>query len=400
MPIKNKKKPASVARTKSRLRLNYDDVPVIDYVLAGVIVLLTLFGVVMVYNTSIILAFEQFGDKYWFLKNQAMWAILGLTGGLFTSMIDYRVWRKFAFPLVVITIVMLILVLVPGLSNEVYGAKQRLIIPGGLPFLKHIFIQPSEVAKLTLIMYLGSLLAKYNEQKKHEFPHAQFWIITSIILGLTAIEPDLGNAILIMGGAFAVYFVSGAPLLYILSLVAVGGLAALGYAFSSEYRRQRLFTFLDPNNDPQGVSYHVTQILIALGSGGFFGLGLGNSRQKHQYIPEVPTDSIFAIIGEELGFVGACLVISALIFIIWRGIKIAFACEDTFGRLLAIGIITNIALQTVVNLGGMVGIMPLTGVPLPFISYGGSSLTLMLVSIGILLNISKSTTVRSVKSQK
>jgi cell division protein FtsW len=348
----------------------------------------------MIYDTSVVVAFEQFNDKFWFLKNQAVWALIGVTGGFILSNINYRTWYQLSSILILITIGMLILVLIPGFSNEVYGAKQRLIIPG-IPVLNSIFIQPSEVAKLTLSMYLAGLLSSTKTDKKrrkpigNKLPHLQFFLITGIIVALIALEPDLGNAVLIMGTVFIIYFAAGVNVATLAGVTLVGFIMALLYAFSSDYRRQRIFTFLNPSRDPQGVSYQISQILIALGSGGLFGLGLGNSRQKYQYIPEVTTDSIFAIIGEELGLIGALAVIGALFFIIWRGYKIAEETEDRFGWLLAIGLTSNIAIQAFVNLAGMVGLLPLTGVPLPFISYGGTSLTLLLCSIGILLNISR-----------
>jgi len=188
------------------------------------------------------------------------------------------------------TMGMVVLVLLPFFSNEVYGARQRLVIPGGLPFLSHIFIQPSELMKISLVVYLAALLADYQDQKKPRLPHGQFMLVTGLAALLTAVEPDLGNAILIVSSAFIIYFVAGVHLLRFLAIVGMGLVTALGYALSSEYRRQRLFTFLNPQQDPQGVSYQITQILIALGSGGLWGLGLVNSRQKYQYIPEVSTD--------------------------------------------------------------------------------------------------------------
>jgi cell division protein FtsW len=381
---------------KSRLKkiLKYHRPKTADYLLALVTIGLTLFGLLMIYDTSVVVAFEQFNDKFWFLKNQAVWALIGVTGGFILSNINYRTWYQLSSILILITIGMLILVLIPGFSNEVYGAKQRLIIPG-IPVLNSIFIQPSEVAKLTLSMYLAGLLSSTKTDKKrrkpigNKLPHLQFFLITGIIVALIALEPDLGNAVLIMGTVFIIYFAAGVNVATLAGVTLVGFIMALLYAFSSDYRRQRIFTFLNPSRDPQGVSYQISQILIALGSGGLFGLGLGNSRQKYQYIPEVTTDSIFAIIGEELGLIGALAVIGALFFIIWRGYKIAEETEDRFGWLLAIGLTSNIAIQAFVNLAGMVGLLPLTGVPLPFISYGGTSLTLLLCSIGILLNISR-----------
>lgn len=356
-----------------------------DYVMALTVIALTVFGVVMVYNTSVIVAFEEFGDRFWFLKRQAVWAILGITAGFVVSGVNYHWWKKVAFPGIVVSVILLVLVFIPGFSNEVYGARQRLVVP----FL-NVFLQPAEIAKVALIVYLAALFDSAKQARQKYFPHKEFFMILVLIGGLVALEPDLGGALLIFASAFSVYFMAGAPLFYLLFIGIAGSLAAIGYTFSSNYRMQRVLTFLNPTSDPQGVSYQITQILIALGSGGLLGVGLGNSRQKYQYIPEVTTDSIFAILGEELGLLGALLIIGALAFIIWRGFSIGAQAKDEFGKLLAVGITANIGFQTVVNLGGMVGLLPLTGVPLPFISYGGSSLTILLISVGILLNISRS----------
>lgn len=356
--------------------------------LALVVIGLTIFGVVMVYNTSVVVAFEQFNDKYWFLKNQLLWAILGVGAGAIVSNISYKMFQKYALHAFIVSFIMIVLVLIPGFSNEIYGARNRLVIPG-IPLLQSISIQPSEIIKLTLVMYLAALLTPLLVKNKGNFPHKEFLILVGTTLLLVALEPDLGNAILIAVSAGVVYFASGAPLTYVLGIGGIGGLGAIIYALSSEYRRARILTFLNPTTNTESISYHIQQIFIALGSGGMLGVGLGNSRQKHQYIPEVTTDSIFAIVGEELGLIGALLVVGALVFIIWRGFRIAALAQDPFARLLALGITTNIAVQAIVNLGGMVGIMPLTGVPLPFVSYGGTSLTILLVSVGILLSISR-----------
>jgi len=213
--------------------------------------------------------------------------------------------------------------------------------------------------------------------------------MVGLVIGLVMLQPDLGTSIIIAGGAMLIYFVAGVPILdlIIVCLIMIGG--ALGFTFSSDYRKARILTFLNPQEGGADISYHINQIMIALGSGGLFGLGLGHSRQKFQYLPEATTDSIFAVIGEELGFVGAMLILAAFVVIIWRGFEIVEQCEDRFGKLLAAGIIAIISVQAFLNLTGMVAITPLTGVPLPFISYGGSSLTMMLVSFGVLLNISK-----------
>lgn len=375
-----------------------------DYVLALIVLGLTLFGVLMVYNTSVILAHEQFGDKFWFLKNQGIWAFLGIAGGYVVSNIDYHRWKKWARPLYLITVILLVLVLIPGVSQEVYGARSRISFPTGLPVLSHLNIQPSEAAKFALVLYLATWLSeaapKGTKSQTRSTKQATlklrplstvgpFLTIVGLVIGLVMLQPDLGTSIIIAGGAMLVYFVAGVPILdlIIVCLIMIAG--ALGFTFSSDYRKDRILTFLNPQQGSADISYHINQIMIALGSGGLFGLGLGHSRQKFQYLPEATTDSIFAIIGEELGFIGAMLILVAFMMIIWRGFEIVEQCEDQFGKLLAAGIIAIISVQAFLNLTGMVALTPLTGVPLPFISYGGSSLTMMLVSFGVLLNISK-----------
>lgn len=363
-----------------------------DYVFAAAILLLTLFGVLMVYNTGVVVAHEDFGDKYWFLKNQGMWAFLGITVGTVLSQIDYHVWQKYARPIFWVTIVLLVLVLVPGFSADVYGARRRITLELGLPLLTRISIQPSELAKFSLVLYLATWLSEtVDPQGKLEKLSTikPFLTVLGIVVGLVMLEPDLGTSIIISGSALMVYFLSGVPLIdvVVVALLLVGG--AAGFAFSSPYRRERIAAFLNPTGDNADVSYHINQILIALGSGGLLGLGLGQSRQKFQYIPEVTTDSIFAVIGEEMGFLGAFLILGMFLFVVWRGFLIVERCTDRFGKLLASGIISIIALQTFLNLTSVVGLTPLTGLPLPFISYGGSSLTVMLASVGVLVNISK-----------
>lgn len=386
-----KKKPHRINR---KMRNSTSTLLQADYLLAIAVLVLTMFGVLMVYNTSVIVAFEQIGDKYWFLKHQTIWVFVGVIGGYIISQANYQWLRKYSVVFIIVSIILLMLVFVPFLSSEVYGARQRIVIPG-IPFLNYLTIQPSEIVKLTGVIYFASIFSNI----KDKLPHMHYFLVLLLIVVLVAIEPDLGNAVLILGSGIMVYFAAGVNLLTLSLVLLTSGVAALIFALSSEYRRQRILTFLNPLSQTESVSYHIQQIFIALGSGGLFGLGLGNSRQKYQYIPEVMTDSIFAIIGEELGLLGAVVIIGILLFIIWRGFQIALHCRDEFGKLLAIGITANIGLQTIVNLGGMVGLMPLTGVPLPFISYGGSSLTILLFSVGILINISRSSANKNAKLQ-
>ncbi|OGD63283.1 cell division protein FtsW [Candidatus Beckwithbacteria bacterium RBG_13_42_9] len=337
--------------------------------------LLSLFGLLMVYNASVVEAFRNFGDQYYFLKNQLVWAI----GGWFTlfifSLLDYHLLKKIGLPALILNLFLLMIVLIPGVGNQIKGARRWLNL-GIFSF------QPTETLKTVLSIYLAYWLQ--SEQKA-----LAFLILIGAIFGLVILQPDLGTAIVIIGSAFLLYYLSGGQVfkLFFLSLI----LASLGIVLIliSPYRRARLKTFLDPTSDPLGNSYHIRQVLISLGSGGISGVGLGQSRQKYQYLPEATTDSIFAVVGEETGFLGGAALIGAFAILIQRGLTIAQQAKDRFGRLLAAGITSWLAIQVLVNLAAMVALLPLTGIPLPLISYGGSSLVVTLASIGILLNISR-----------
>lgn len=351
-----------------------------DWFLLGLALALTIFGVVMVGNASVIEAYRDFGDKLYFLKLQAQWAGLGLFALLIASVFDYRRLKFWATPLMLLALCLLVLVLIPGLGRQTLGARRWLSL-GGFTF------QPAELIKLAFVLYASVLLAN----KKKAWP---FLFLLAVVLLLIMLEPDLGTAVVVTATGLIVYFASGASLGLITLIGLVGFLTGAGLVLFSPYRRERLLTFFNPTRDPLGASYHIRQILIALGSGGIFGLGLGQSRQKYEYLPATTTDSIFAVIAEELGFVGGSVVIIAFLLFIWRGIKIAQEAPDEFGRLLAVGITAWIGLQALINLAAMVALVPLTGVPLPFISYGGSSLVLALTGTGILLNVAKQKVVK------
>ncbi len=338
--------------------------------------ILTVFGVAMVYDASIVTAFRDFGDKYWFLKNQGRWAIAGLAALTATSFIDYHFWRKIA-PLAWIgAFILMLAVFIPALNYQAYGAHRWL----NFGFIK---LQPAELIKVTTVLYLAALF----EKKIKTVP---FLLILGAVIIVTGIlQKDLGTTIIFSLTSLAVYFIAGAPIINFLAILPPIFLGGVLLIWKFPYRLKRLTSFWDPASDPQGASYHIHQILLALGSGGLFGVGLGASRQKFEYLPEVTTDSIFAVIGEELGFVGALVLIAVFSFLIWRAAKIAFSAPDRFGQLLAFGIVFSIAIQVLINLAAMAALIPLTGVPLPFISYGGSALVVVLGSIGILLNISK-----------
>jgi cell division protein FtsW len=354
---------------------NKSQVNKIDRFLFYLVVVIVLFGVLMVFEASAVTAFQDFNDKYYYIRQQVVWIIIGMFLMFIFSKINYRSFKNISPALLFLTIMMLILVLVPGIGMKILGAR-RWINLGFTSF------QPAELLKLTLVLYLSSIFSSRTKL----FP---FMALLGILNILVLLEPDLGTAVIISLTGFFLYFSSGASLKSIFSMVITGLTGGLILILGSEYRRARLLTFLDPDRDPLGSSYHLHQILLALGSGGLFGLGIGASRQKYAYLPEATTDSIFAVIAEEFGFIGAFILIILFLLIIWRGFKIAKNAPDIFSQLLAVGITSWIGIQTIVNLAAMVSLVPLTGVPLPFISYGGSNLVINLIGIGLLLNISR-----------
>lgn len=354
-----------------------------DLLLLALAVGLVIFGAVMVYDASVVAATRDFGDKFHFVKDHLTWVAIGLVGMVVASAIPYHLYRRLALPIGAVTLILLVLVFLPGIGIKAYGASRWLNL-GVTSF------QPSEVAKLALVIFMAAWLERKDDLKSFMHGFLPLLVILGTLGGLLIAEPDLGTFFIIALVALGVYFVAGARVLYYLIGIPAAVGAFLLIALTSAYRKARLLTFLDPSVDTQGNSYHINQILLALGSGGLFGTGLGQSRGKFEYIPEVSTDSIFAVIGEELGFVGSVALLAVYGFFIYRAWKIAQNAPDRFGQLLALGITLIIAVQTALNLAAIVALAPLTGVPLPLISYGGSNLVMSLVGIGILLNISAS----------
>lgn len=346
-----------------------------DYLLVSLVILFSLLGLLMVYDASVIEAFREFGDKFYFAKLQLQWVTFGLLMMFLASFINYHFWQKIAAYLLLIAVLLLLLVLIPSFSQEIMGARRWLK-------LGDFTLQPGEFTKIAFITYFASWLSQKKAIK-------QLFIVASAVLLLLILEPDLGSAVIIISSGFLIYFVSGAPLFYLVSGAVLGLVSGLALILSSPYRKRRLLTFLNPSIDPQGASYHIRQILISLGSGGLWGLGIGKSRQKYEYLPAATTDSIFAILAEEIGFLGATFIILLFLLLIYRSLKIALQAPDTFGQLLAVGISSWISLQFFVNLAAVVVLAPFTGIPLPFISYGGSSIITALLGMGILLNISR-----------
>lgn len=359
-------------RLKPKVNLRKADLALLFSVIA-----LSLFGLFMIYDASSYVAFRDFADKYRYIKDQLFWVVIGFGALSVVSFFDYHKYYNLALPILLGSIFLLFLVFVPGLGLKILGARRWIN-------LGFFVIQPSEFVKLALTIYLA---AWFSIKEKGRF--LAFLLLIGIVIILVMLQPDMGTAVIILGVALVMYFLSGGSIWHILSLVPLVGLGGLGLILAEPYRAKRLATFLDPNSSIQTSSYHLRQILIALGSGGLFGVGVGNSLQKYAYLPESTTDSIFAIIAEELGFIGVVVLILVILFVIYRGFYIALRAKDTFGKLLAGGITSMIAIQTIVNLGAQTALLPLTGVPLPFISYGGSALIINLICVGILLNISR-----------
>jgi cell division protein FtsW len=337
---------------------------------------ISLIGLIAIYNSSAIEGFTDFGNKYHFVRNQLTWLVLGISLFFIIQNISLSLIKKVTPILFFTSLALMLLVLIPGVGSKLQGARRWLS-------LGPIGIQPSEIFKLSIIMYLASWLETPKPLKAF-----LFLILSS--LSLVMFQPDLGTAAVIITSAFSLYYLSGANLKDLsFFFVLLSGLVAL-LIFTSPYRLRRLQTFLDPTQDPLGSSYHINQVLIGLGSGGVSGVGLGKSRQKYAYLPESTTDSIFVIVGEELGFIGGAILVGFFTAFILSAFGIANQATSHYQRLLASGLTLLLLTQIFVNLGAMVALLPLTGMPLPFISYGGSSLITTYISLGLLANIAKS----------
>ncbi|HVZ58865.1 MAG TPA: putative lipid II flippase FtsW [Patescibacteria group bacterium] len=349
----------------------------VDLVLLCSVVFLTIFGLFMIYDASSVIAFRDFGDKYHYIKEQCVNAVLGLIAMGFFTFFDYKKFYQLSIGILLAAVVMLIAVFLPGIGIYALGAHRWINL--GVTVL-----QPAEFIKLSLAIYLA---AWFSTKERGRLP--AFALLIGFVLLLVMLQPDMGTASIILFEAVVLYFLSGANILQFVLMVPVLGFGGLILILLAPYRLARLTSFMNVGSNLEGSSYHVKQVLIALGSGGLFGVGAGNSLQKFAYLPENVTDSIFAIIAEEFGFFGALGLVALFAIVMWRGFIIAARAKDNFGRLLAAGIICFLGIQAVINLASMTALMPLTGVPLPFISYGGSALIVDLGATGILLNISR-----------
>lgn len=354
-----------------------------DTLLFTAVAALVAFGLVMIYSASSTTAYEQTGDTAFFVKRQALWLVLGLIAALGAYRIDYHRLKRFAPYLLIGAGAMLVLVLVPHVGLSVNGARRWLGVHS-------LSIQPSEFAKLALVIYLAAMLAARGERitslVKGLIP---LCLVVAVIAGLVLKEPDLGTASLLAMFAFAMFFAAGARIPHLIAVCFVTAPALIFEIVANSYERARILAFLNPWKDPENTGFHIVQSLLALGSGGLFGVGLGESHAKFFYLPEQYTDFIFSILGEELGLFGALVVIALFIVFTYRAMKIALAAPDRFGFFLAIGCTALISIQAFINIGVVTSSWPVTGVPLPFISFGGSSLVINLIAVALIANVGR-----------
>lgn len=346
-------------------------------------VILICIGIVMIYSASSIYAWERYKDSFFLLKRHISFIIIGSLLTLLVMGIDYRRLRKFARPLLIVSLLLLVLVLLPGLGREVSGARRWFRF-------KFISFQPSELANMTIIIYMADFIARKGNSIKN---FVRGFLPPMCVLGLAVLlilmQPDLGTSLALVIVVFIMLFVAGVRLSYLASVILASLPVLYLLIFNVAYRRMRIMAFLNPWLDPKGSGFQVIQSQIALGSGGIFGRGLGQSRQKLFYLPAAHTDFIFSIIGEELGLVGTIGIIILFMVFIHQGFKILKNSSDKFGYFLGLGLILLISFKAMINIGVSCGILPTKGLPLPFISYGGSSFIFDIISVGILMNIAR-----------
>ncbi len=346
-----------------------------------VTLMLVAVGLAMVYSTSAVVAHERHGDSLYFLRRQLAWATLGLLVMGLAWYLPYRSQQRLVLPLLWVSLAALCLVLVPGVGREVGGARRWL---GLGPFA----FQPSEFAKYGLIVYSAYVCTDLQRKRQRDDLRFGYMLgVLCVFCGLIFLQPDLGTAVVLASAVGVLMILAGLPWRYI-GYALAAGIPAVIYAIAYEpYRMKRLMSFLQPEKDPQGTGYQAIQSLLALGRGGLWGAGLGRGRQKLFYLPEAHTDFIFAAIGEELGFVGAAGLVGLFVLLLWRILVIAIDCREPFGTLLGLGVFLLLAIQIVMNLGVVLGLLPTKGLPLPLISLGGSNLVVSLLAIGTMLSI-------------
>ena len=355
-----------------------------DYTLLTIVLMLLAYGLIVLYSASTVQSFQNFGNTYYYALHQLLYgAGIGLIGLYLCSRIDYHFWQKNLPVLIGLALLLLALVKIPHFGVSVGGAARWV-------HLGPVLFQPAELAKMVVILYLASWIDK----KRAALNDFYYGILPSLAIiglfaGLILWQPDVGTMLVLVAVAFCMLFASGISIKYFFYTALCAALALYALVWVSPYRARRLTTFLDSTVDPKGISYQINQALLAIGSGGLFGYGYGLSRQKHNYLPEVMNDSIFAVMAEELGFFRILAALALFILLALRGFKIARHAPDIFGKLTAFGITAWITLQALINLGAIVNLLPLTGIPLPFFSYGATAMIANLAAIGILLNISR-----------
>ncbi|MBT3538965.1 putative lipid II flippase FtsW [Candidatus Parcubacteria bacterium] len=356
-----------------------------DYTLLTYFVVLILFGLLVLSSAGVSVGIERFQDPYFFIKRQLLLGLLpGVILFLIAAKIDYHVWKKYALPIFIAGLILLILPFIPGIGSTHGTGARSWIVLGGNSF------QPAEAIKLGMIIFMAAFLSNMGKQiydLKHGFLVALGVGLIPIVMVIA--QPDIGTTFILFSILIFLLFFANAKFSHLSALGLVAIIAFILMIIAAPYRAQRLTTFLHPELDPQGQGYQINQAFLAIGSGGVFGLGLGHSRQKFQYLPEVHADSIFAIASEEFGIVIIGLFLALLVLITLRVLHIAKHSPDSFGRLLVAGIISWFIIQSLLNIGAMVGLLPLTGVPLPFVSHGGSALMIGMVGMGIIINVSK-----------
>ncbi len=356
----------------------------VDTTLLLLTVSLTCIGVVMVYSSSAIMAADRFHDGFYFLKRQLLYALVGFVLMAFMTYFNYKNWRKLAVISLLGSIVLLALLFVPGLGVRVGGAVRWLRLPG-------LTVQPAELVKLTLVLYLAHSLTRKKEKVRLLLKgYLPYMIVLAVLLGMLLKQPDLGSAMIIAGVALGMLIVAGVRWIYILPTILMTLPLVYFLIMQVDYRRRRIMAFLDPWDDPFDTGFQIIQSMVAFGKGGVLGQGLGVGEQKLFYLPEAHTDFIFSVIGEELGLVGSFIVAALFLMLILCGIRIALRCQDPFGKNLAFGLTLLLGLEAFINLAVCMGLLPTKGLALPFISYGGTSLVVSLIAVGIMLNISNS----------
>jgi cell division protein FtsW len=358
-----------------------------DYTLITITSIFILFGLLMLMSASSVISYQKFGSSYYLFWHQILLGFLpGIIIFWICSKIDFKLWKKFAFFMLIFSILLLLAVFIPGLRTTFGSARSWINIFG-------FSIQPSEIVKLTFLIYLASWLDSRGAEKVRDLHHGlmPFLILIGTISILMLLQPDMGTLSIIFVIALISFYIGGGHVKHIISVL-IGAFVVFFIAIKvAPYRLARFMVFMNPGADPQGVGYHLNQALIAVGSGRWFGVGLGHSRQKYGYLPEVAGDSIFPVMAEELGFIMCSIYVVLIFILVYHGLMVAQKSKTYYGRVLAVGIIVWIGFQSFINIASMIGLLPMTGVPLPFLSYGGTAMIMNLAAMGILVNISRYT---------